>query len=212
MLARREHSRAELHLRLRAHGHDTQEIEAVIERLGEQGLQSDTRWAQALTRRRQAQGYGPLRIRAEIRARSGGAAGALADALSEPAPDDVPLGDVPLGDGPLDDALSEPALGDGALNDDAPTVAPPAPDIPSGDTQVDDALGRAVALLGHRFAGVDLRATLPRARALRLLINRGFPPAMALSAVERASRGQRVGDGQVAGRTAVPPLGPRGSG
>ena len=41
-LARRDHSRAELARKLSAHG-DADEIEAVIERMGELGLQSDTR-------------------------------------------------------------------------------------------------------------------------------------------------------------------------
>ena len=48
-LARRDHSRAELARKLSAHG-DADEIEAVIERMGELGLQSDTRYAEAFVR------------------------------------------------------------------------------------------------------------------------------------------------------------------
>jgi len=68
LLARREYSRAELRQRLRSRGHDEDEIDTALARLVELDLQSDARWQEALTRRRQAQGYGPLRIRAELRA------------------------------------------------------------------------------------------------------------------------------------------------
>ncbi|MBX3688307.1 MAG: regulatory protein RecX [Dokdonella sp.] len=68
LLARREHSAQELNAKLARRGHAKSQAEAVIEELRERGLQSDERFAQALARRRAAQGYGPLRIRAELKA------------------------------------------------------------------------------------------------------------------------------------------------
>jgi regulatory protein len=48
-------------------GCEVPEIEAALERLAASGLQSDTRWAEALSARRRRQGYGPGRIAAELR-------------------------------------------------------------------------------------------------------------------------------------------------
>lgn len=66
-LARREHSRAELLRKLAPHG-SSAEIEAVIERLGELGLQSDLRFAQAFVRSKAAR-FGLDRLREEMRRR-----------------------------------------------------------------------------------------------------------------------------------------------
>ena len=63
-LARRDHSRAELARKLSSHG-DADEIEAVIERMGELGLQSDTRYAEAFVRGKAGR-FGASRLRSEL--------------------------------------------------------------------------------------------------------------------------------------------------
>lgn len=63
-LARRDHSRAELTRKLAAHG-EAEEIEAVIERMGELGLQSDTRYAEAFVRGKAGR-FGASRLRSEL--------------------------------------------------------------------------------------------------------------------------------------------------
>lgn len=63
-LARRDHSRAELAKKLAAHG-EADEIEAVIERMGELGLQSDRRYAEAFVRGKAAR-FGASRLRGEL--------------------------------------------------------------------------------------------------------------------------------------------------
>ncbi|HEN47565.1 MAG TPA: regulatory protein RecX [Mizugakiibacter sp.] len=68
MLARREYSRHEITVRLTRSGYSETEVEAALERLLEQGYQNDQRFGEMLVRTRIAQGYGPLRIRAELKA------------------------------------------------------------------------------------------------------------------------------------------------
>ena len=63
-LSRRDHSRAELARKLAAHG-DADEIDAVIERMGELGLQSDTRYAEAFVRGKAGR-FGASRLRSEL--------------------------------------------------------------------------------------------------------------------------------------------------
>ncbi|MCK2095943.1 regulatory protein RecX [Thauera aromatica] len=63
-LARRDHSRAELAQKLAAYGSDD-EIEAVIARMGELGLQSDSRYAEAFVRGK-ASRFGNARLRLEL--------------------------------------------------------------------------------------------------------------------------------------------------
>ena len=63
-LVRRDHSRAELARKLAAHG-DANEIDAVIERMGELGLQSDTRYAEAFVRGKAGR-FGASRLRSEL--------------------------------------------------------------------------------------------------------------------------------------------------
>ena len=63
-LARRDNSRAELTRKLAAHG-DADEIDAVIERMGELGLQSDTRYAEAFVRGKAGR-FGASRLRSEL--------------------------------------------------------------------------------------------------------------------------------------------------
>jgi regulatory protein len=79
MLARREHSQRELRARLEYGGYDEAEAEEAIKRLGDQNYQDDERFAEMLLRARIAHGYGPARIRAELRAH--GLAQAAIDAL-----------------------------------------------------------------------------------------------------------------------------------
>ena len=67
LLARREHSRRELKTKLRQSGYEGEESLAAIDRLGEQHYQDDERFAEVLVRSRAAQGYGPQRIRAELK-------------------------------------------------------------------------------------------------------------------------------------------------
>ena len=67
MLARREHSQRELRARLERGGYDEAEAGEAIKRLGEQEYQDDNRFGEMVLRARIAQGYGPSRIRAELR-------------------------------------------------------------------------------------------------------------------------------------------------
>ncbi|MEO8810285.1 MAG: regulatory protein RecX [Rhodanobacter sp.] len=67
LLARREHSQRELQLKLRKGGYEAGEAAEAIGRLGEQHYQDEERFAQALVRSRVAQGYGPLRLHAELK-------------------------------------------------------------------------------------------------------------------------------------------------
>jgi regulatory protein len=67
LLARREHSRAELEARLARRCDDHQLIQKTIERLQEQGLQSDERFCEQFVRYRIGQGKGPFVIRSDLR-------------------------------------------------------------------------------------------------------------------------------------------------
>lgn len=67
LLARREHSRRELKTKLRQGGYEGEETTAAIDRLGEQQYQDDDRFGEVLLRSRIAQGYGPMRLRVELK-------------------------------------------------------------------------------------------------------------------------------------------------
>ena len=67
LLARREHSRKELGTKLRQSGYEGDEAAEALDRLGEQHYQDDDRFAGALLRSRIAQGYGPVRLRMELK-------------------------------------------------------------------------------------------------------------------------------------------------
>jgi len=82
LLARREHSRAELQRKLTGPETDAAELGALIEHLATAGLQSDTRYAEAFVRSRIERGHGPIRIRQELRQR-GVASDTAATALDE---------------------------------------------------------------------------------------------------------------------------------
>ena len=69
LLARREHSRAELDRKLRQKAFETDAIEACLTTLEEQGLQSDERFAESFVRSRIARGQGVIRIQGELRQR-----------------------------------------------------------------------------------------------------------------------------------------------
>ena len=86
LLARREHSRAELEERLRATGADVGQIALVLQELEDRNLQSDSRFAEAFVRSRVLRGQGPRVIAAELRLR--GVDPALAVAALEAADTD----------------------------------------------------------------------------------------------------------------------------
>jgi regulatory protein len=66
LLARREHSARELKRKLQARGVGADEAAAAVADVAAQGWQSDGRFAEMLVRTRIAQGYGPMRIEAEL--------------------------------------------------------------------------------------------------------------------------------------------------
>lgn len=69
LLARREHSRAELRRKLMARGFESDDVDTELERLQAEGLASDVRFAEHYVRVRTGRGYGPVRIRFELRER-----------------------------------------------------------------------------------------------------------------------------------------------
>ncbi len=77
LLARREHSVAELRAKLVVREFDPDDIDAAIERLVADGLVSDDRFAAAFVAYRIRRGQGPIRIRGELQQR--GVAGELID-------------------------------------------------------------------------------------------------------------------------------------
>ena len=69
VLAKREHARSELVIKLEQKGFDIATIEQVVAKLQDLNLQSDERYAEMICRVRVKQGYGPLRIKQELDAR-----------------------------------------------------------------------------------------------------------------------------------------------
>lgn len=69
LLARREHSRAELAAKLSRRGLGEVEIERVLDQLEEAGALSEARFVEQLVHARLRQGYGPHRIRRDLAAR-----------------------------------------------------------------------------------------------------------------------------------------------
>jgi regulatory protein len=69
LLARREHSVAELRAKLIARDFDADEVDRAVARLAEEGLVSDERFAEAYIASRVRKGQGPLRIRVELERR-----------------------------------------------------------------------------------------------------------------------------------------------
>ena len=66
LLARREHSRAELLRKLDARGAPPELAEEVLDALAARGLQSDERYAESLVASRASRGQGPVRMRREL--------------------------------------------------------------------------------------------------------------------------------------------------
>lgn len=67
LLSRREHSARELKRKLAQRGQARDQVDDTVDALRDANLQSDDRFADALIRRRSHDGFGPLRIRAELR-------------------------------------------------------------------------------------------------------------------------------------------------
>ncbi len=81
-LARREYGQAELVRKLADKGYQRAAVEDAIARLADEGLQSDTRFAEAFVLSRVNQGKGPVRIRADL-AQRGLCDGVIEGALEE---------------------------------------------------------------------------------------------------------------------------------
>lgn len=69
LLARREHSYAEMLRKLRQRGAATEMAEVELDRLQDDGLLSDERFCEAYVYSRSQRGYGPVRLREELRQR-----------------------------------------------------------------------------------------------------------------------------------------------
>ncbi|MCC2614783.1 recombination regulator RecX [Aestuariibacter halophilus] len=67
LLARREHSQVEIVRKLQAKGFSVSLIEQQLAKFSAKGIQSDSRFCEALIRSRVSKGQGELRIRAEAR-------------------------------------------------------------------------------------------------------------------------------------------------
>ena len=67
LLARREHSLAELRQKLRRRFDDERLLETQLQQLVAENLQSDDRFAESFARHRAGRGYGPARVRQEMR-------------------------------------------------------------------------------------------------------------------------------------------------
>ena len=79
LLAGREHSSSELRRKLLDRGCESAAVERILAGLREKRLLSDERFAESYVEQRVGKGYGPLRIRAELRER--GIEGPLIDRL-----------------------------------------------------------------------------------------------------------------------------------
>lgn len=92
LLVRREHSRPELTRKLLARGIGEEEAVAAVEKMAATGWQDDTRFACSLARTRAGNGYGPIRIRAELASHGlgGEVVAAAFAALAETGEDDWP--------------------------------------------------------------------------------------------------------------------------
>ena len=69
LLTRREHSSQELKQKLLHKGFDLNLIDTLLSDLRQEGSQSDERFAESYMRSRISRGYGPVRIRQELRQR-----------------------------------------------------------------------------------------------------------------------------------------------
>ena len=69
LLSRREHTRRELGGKLKAKGFLSTEIDALLDRLEKEGLQSDARYTESYVHSRRRRGFGPLKIKLELQDR-----------------------------------------------------------------------------------------------------------------------------------------------
>lgn len=69
LLARREHSVQELARKLRQKGFEADQIDNVIQRLLDEGYLSERRYVESYLRSRACKGFGPLKIRVELKER-----------------------------------------------------------------------------------------------------------------------------------------------
>lgn len=69
LLARREHSRQELSMKLRQRRVDAGVIDTVLDEFEEKGWLDDDRFAEVFVRQRMDAGYGPLKIQADLQQR-----------------------------------------------------------------------------------------------------------------------------------------------
>lgn len=67
LLSRRDYSERELRQKLKQKEYDAEEIEQAIEKVQQQNWQSDERFCQHFIRYRSQQGYGPNRLKQELR-------------------------------------------------------------------------------------------------------------------------------------------------
>lgn len=67
LLARREHSLEELRIKLGRRFSDKALLDRELDRLTKENLQSDSRYADSFARQRAQRGYGPMRLRQEMR-------------------------------------------------------------------------------------------------------------------------------------------------
>ena len=81
-LARREHTEQELRYKLKARHDDIDAVDAVLQQLKNERLQSDERFTESYVNHRFNAGVGPLKIRYELRQK--GIGDQLADAYLEP--------------------------------------------------------------------------------------------------------------------------------
>ena len=86
LLAGREHGRAELLRKLEKAGFDHDSASDAIDRLADEGLQSERRYVENFVQSRINQGKGPVRIRAELGER-GALASLVEEALDDAGPD-----------------------------------------------------------------------------------------------------------------------------
>ena len=85
LLARREHSEQELRQKLKTREYDADAIDAVLQALKEDRLQSDERFTESYVNHRFNAGVGPLKIRYELRQK--GVSDGLVDVFLEPLSD-----------------------------------------------------------------------------------------------------------------------------
>ncbi|MGD2081826.1 MAG: regulatory protein RecX, partial [Chromatiales bacterium] len=82
MLAAREHARAELRRKLLAKGGEAADVDVLLDRLEHDRLLDDRRFVEEYVDGRRRRGFGPVRVRAELRER-GVAEALIAELLDE---------------------------------------------------------------------------------------------------------------------------------